>query len=120
VQDPRAGLRAPLGDGLSMRRPHARRRFGRARLARHRVRGGGPMNVPVLPKAKMNVPEFLAWAEMQSEGRFELVDGEVVAMSPECLLHGLVKLAVARALEDAVQAAHVPCTVFPDGSSVVI
>jgi hypothetical protein len=28
----------------------------------------------------MKVPEFLAWAETQSEGRYELVDGEITAM----------------------------------------
>ena len=34
------------------------------------------------PKPRMNVDEFLAWAE-DRPGRFELVDGEVFAMSPE-------------------------------------
>lgn len=77
------------------------------------------MNVPV-PKVKMTVPEFLAWAESQSEGRFELVDGTVVAMAPERVRHSIVKFAVARALDDAVQAAKLPCTVFTDGPAVVI
>jgi Uma2 family endonuclease len=69
----------------------------------------------------MNVPEFLAWAEGQPDGRgYELVDGEVVAMAPERVLHNLAKLAVARALEDAVRGANLPCTVFTDGVTVKI
>jgi Uma2 family endonuclease len=78
------------------------------------------MNAPALPKQRMKVPEFLAWANEQLGGRYELVDGEIVAMAPERLRHALVKLAVARALEDAVRVAGLPCTVFPDGATVVI
>jgi len=74
-----------------------------------------------LPTKRMNVPEFLAWAQGQPEGRgFELVDGEVVATAPQRLLHNLAKLAVARALEDSVRAARLPCTVFTDGVTVRI
>src|SRR5437870_13304321 len=43
MQDPRAGLRAPAGDGLHLPRPHAGRRIGDPWEPRHRVRGGGPM-----------------------------------------------------------------------------
>jgi Uma2 family endonuclease len=68
----------------------------------------------------MNVAEFFAWAETQPRGRYELVDGVVVAMSPERARHNLVKLAVARALEDAIRAAKLPCIVFADGMAVVI
>jgi Uma2 family endonuclease len=78
------------------------------------------MNTHVAPKRRMKVPEYLVWAEAQPRGRYELVDGEVVAMAPERLRHNLVKLAVARALEDAVRAAGLPCTVFTDGATVVI
>ena len=49
-----------------------------------------------LPKQRMKVPEFLAWAEAQPQGRYELVNGEVVVMAPERVRHNLVKLAVAR------------------------
>ena len=45
VQDPRAGLRAPAGHGLHVPRPHAGRRVGDPRLARHRVRGGRPVRL---------------------------------------------------------------------------
>jgi Uma2 family endonuclease len=77
------------------------------------------MNI-ALPTQRMNVPEFLAWAEAQPRGRFELVDGEVVAMSPERLLHTFVKLEVAVALREAIRAARLPCIVFTDGATVVI
>ena len=78
------------------------------------------MNAPVASKARMNVDEFLAWAAGQPGGRYELVDGEAVAMSPERVLHNLVKLAVATALREAVIKAGAPCTVFTDGIAVVI
>src|SRR5256884_1643261 len=71
-------------------------------------------------KRRMTVPEFLTWAAAQPRGRYELVRGEIVAMAPERVRHNLVKLAVARALSDAVARAALPCTVFTDGMTVVI
>jgi Uma2 family endonuclease len=68
----------------------------------------------------MRVPEFLAWAAAQPRGRYELVDGEIVAMAPERARHNLAKLAVARALGDAIARARLHCTVFTDGMTVVI
>ena len=78
------------------------------------------MNAPGVPKLRMKVDEFLAWADAQAHGRYELVDGEIFVMSPERARHNLVKLAAAVALRDAVRAAKLPCTVFTDGISVVI
>jgi Uma2 family endonuclease len=68
----------------------------------------------------MKVPEFLAWSARQYGGRYELVDGEVVAQAPERVRHNLVKAAVYVALKDAVKAARLPCTVFTDGVAVRI
>src|SRR5450432_2072908 len=48
MQDPRARLRAFAGDGFHLPGPHARRYFGRARLARHRIRGGRSMRAPAM------------------------------------------------------------------------
>ena len=73
-----------------------------------------------IPKTRMKVPEFLVWAEAQAEGRYELVNGNIVMMAPERVRHNLMKLAVARTLEDAVKAAGLSCTVFTDGVAVVI
>jgi Uma2 family endonuclease len=79
------------------------------------------VNAPVLPKMRMKVREFLTWAEKQPNGkRYELVDGQIVAMAPERARHNLAKLAVAIALRDAVKAARLPCTVFTDGVAVAI
>jgi Uma2 family endonuclease len=72
------------------------------------------------PKQRMTVSEFLVWASAQKRGRYELVRGEVVAMAPERARHNLVKLAVAKALSEAVARANLPCTVFTDGMTVVI
>jgi Uma2 family endonuclease len=69
---------------------------------------------------RMTVAEFLDWAAAQPRGRYELVRGEVVAMAPERVRHSLTKLAVAVALRDAVKRAALPCTVFPDGMTIVI
>src|SRR5690606_2784886 len=44
VQDPRAGLRLPAGPRLPLARPHAGRRGGDHRLARHRLRGDRPVS----------------------------------------------------------------------------
>ena len=73
-----------------------------------------------LPKQRMKVPEFLAWAEAQPQGRYELVNGEVVVMAPERVRHNLVKAAAFRALDNAVRTARLPCTVFTDGVGIVI
>ena len=42
-------------------------------------------------RGRMTVDQFLAWAMAQPEGRFELVDGEVVAMAPERAGHARLK-----------------------------
>lgn len=76
------------------------------------------MNAPAA--IRMKVPEFLKWTEAQTRGRFELVNGEVVAMAPERARHNLAKGAAYRALGDAVASASLPCTVFSDGMTVTI
>ena len=71
-----------------------------------------------LPKPlRMTADEFLAWA-MEQEGRFELASGEVVAMAPERAAHARAKLAVARALGDAIRDGNLPCEAFTDGMAV--
>jgi len=73
------------------------------------------------PAAKpMTASAFIDWAMAQPTGRYELVAGEVVAMSPERVGHARVKFAAARAMDRAVHDAGLACEVFPDGVSVVI
>ena len=69
--------------------------------------------------ARMNVDEFLAWAEKRP-GRYELEGGVVVGMSPERTRHAEAKAAVHSTLYGAVKAAGVPCRVLPDGMTVRI
>lgn len=71
------------------------------------------------PPAKMTVQEFLDWAEDQP-GRFELIDGVPVAMSPERLGHARTKHRVARALENAIVDAKLECEMAPDGMTVKV
>ena len=42
----------------------------------------------VAPRPPMKVAEFLTWAEAQPQGRYELVDGKIVAMAPERFVLG--------------------------------
>ena len=71
------------------------------------------------PTPRMTVDEFLAWAE-ERPGRYELCDGEVVAMSPEQAVHARTKGAVYAALVSGIKAAALACEAFPDGMTVRI
>ncbi|MDX2265847.1 MAG: Uma2 family endonuclease [Hyphomicrobiales bacterium] len=67
----------------------------------------------------MTVDEFLVWAEGR-EGRYELHDGEVFAMSPQRASHLEAKLAISIALRDAIKSAKLNCFSVPDGATVRI
>ena len=66
----------------------------------------------------MTAEQYLNWSEAQPEGRFELVDGELVMMSPERARHVRAKYAVYVALSEATKAAAVKCHVLGDGIGV--
>ena len=69
----------------------------------------------------MTREEFLAWVERQPSGRFERIDGIVVAMAPERASHNLRKAAALDALRRAVRdAGLVSCQVFTDGMTVQV
>jgi Uma2 family endonuclease len=70
-------------------------------------------------RAKLTADDFIAWAMEQPRGRYELVRGEVVAMTPERVEHARVKFAVAKALEGALPARSA-CEVMIDGVAVRI
>jgi Uma2 family endonuclease len=82
------------------------------------------MNVSLVPDVRMNVEEFLAWSELHPEPedqRYELIDGEVVAVSRlEGIEHNRAKSAAFRALDGAVEAAGLPYPVFLKGMGVAI
>jgi Uma2 family endonuclease len=74
----------------------------------------------VVARTRMTSGEFIAWAMERPEGeRWELVDGETVAMSPERSGHALVKARVWRALDDGIRAG-LGCTAYPGGMAVAI
>jgi Uma2 family endonuclease len=70
-----------------------------------------------LPKHRMTVDEYLAWAEGQP-GRYELFAGTVYAMTPERAAHADVKYAVQTALLTGIRRAGLPCHMLPDGMTV--
>ena len=65
----------------------------------------------------MTVDEFLVWAESRP-GRYELLDGEVFAMSPQRARHAIVKYAAQTALSRAIDRTGLPCHMMPDGMVV--
>lgn len=73
------------------------------------------------PAAKrLTADEFLTWAEAQPTGRYELIDGEIIAMAPEKADHARAKFRTCSALQAAIKRAGVPCEAFVDGLSVRI
>lgn len=73
-----------------------------------------------LPKERLTLSEFLAWATKQPGGRYELMDGEVKAMAPELASHVRAKLRVARLLGDGIAKVGLDCEAFVEGLAVVI
>jgi Uma2 family endonuclease len=69
---------------------------------------------------RMTVPEFLTWAETQENPRYELIDGQPVAMAPERSEHVRAKMRAANSLEAAIQRAGVACQAFVDGLTVAV
>jgi Uma2 family endonuclease len=69
---------------------------------------------------RMSVSEFLAWAQDQDRGRFELIDGQPVAMAPERVEHVEAKLNAANALTAAIGQARIPCKAYVEGLAVVV
>jgi Uma2 family endonuclease len=75
-----------------------------------------PMNV-ALPRS-LNVDQYLAWAERQEQGKYELIDGVVIMQQSQQWGHAKIKFAVARALDDAIRQTKVGCYVGADGPTV--
>lgn len=77
----------------------------------------GMSEAPAMPPQPMTADDFIAWA-MEQDGRYELTDGQIVAMAPERVVHAIIKGNVFRALGDAIAHAGLPCRAFPDGIAV--
>jgi Uma2 family endonuclease len=74
----------------------------------------------VEPCQRMTRAEYHAWSEQQLAGRFERIDGVVVAMAPERVEHNDRKMLAWLALRRAVRDAALPCHVNGDGMTVEI
>lgn len=73
-----------------------------------------------LPETKMNADEYLRWCDAQERGRFELVQGDVVMMSPETIRHIEVKSEAWLALRNALKSVNSNCRAIGDGAGVQI
>ena len=70
---------------------------------------------------RMTVEAFIAWCDAQpDERRYELVHGEIVAMSPKRTGHAKKKLAAVNALIRGIELAELACWALPDGITVPI
>jgi Uma2 family endonuclease len=73
------------------------------------------------PETPMTRAEFLAWLEQQPSGRFERIDGIVVAMAPERASHNRRKRVACNALQRAASKAGLTsCEAFADGMTVQV
>jgi Uma2 family endonuclease len=70
--------------------------------------------------ADLTADAFIEWAMRQPAGRFELLRGEIVAMSPERVGHARVKKEVLKAFDTALLRAESGCEAFGDGMAVRI
>ncbi len=62
--------------------------------------------------------EYRHWCEMQPRGRYERIDGLIVAMAPERVGHARTKASVYIALKQALTRAGLGCEALPDGVTV--
>ena len=61
------------------------------------------------PPAEMTIADFLAW-DAPGGGRWQLVDGEPIAMAPASRTHGALQLELGRLIGNHLLASGSPCT----------
>jgi Uma2 family endonuclease len=77
------------------------------------------MNIAL--RRPFTVEEYLAWAATQRDlPRVELINGQIVAMTPERVEHIEIKVAAVIALKKAIARAGTPCHALGDGMTVRI
>ena len=72
------------------------------------------------PVGRMTFDQFVDWAAAQERGRFELLDGEIHAMSPERVSHNETKQLAWLALREAIRLRGLPCKAYGDGLTMKI
>lgn len=73
-----------------------------------------------IPPGPMSREAFLAWAEQQPRGRYERLDGRIIAMAPERASHVRVKQHAWQALHAATKEKPCDCEALVDGLSIAI
>jgi Uma2 family endonuclease len=68
----------------------------------------------------MSRQEFRRWAEQQGDEKYERVAGEPVAMSPERVIHALLKARIWQLLDREIRRQQLNCQALPDGVTVEI
>jgi Uma2 family endonuclease len=72
------------------------------------------------PELRLSREDYRRWVDARPNGRFERIEGVVVAMAPERAGHNDTKALVWLALRQAVAAAGLPCHVYADGMTVEV
>ena len=70
------------------------------------------------PDRRYSREEYRRWCDTQPSGRYERVDGRIVAMAPERGAHLRAKAAAFKALGRAIAVAGADCQALPDGATV--
>ena len=73
-----------------------------------------------LAPQRLTVEEFIAWAQAQADGRYELEEGQIIKMASETVGHIRAKFLVAVAMTRAVKEAAIPVFVLTGGATVRI
>ena len=71
-----------------------------------------------VPARSVTREEYRRWCDAQPGGRFERIDGHIVAMAPERGAHLRMKAQIFLALRRAVAESGLPCQALPDGATV--
>jgi len=69
----------------------------------------------------MTVDEFIPWAMARPETEhYELIAGDIVAVTPERLVHTRARLRIGRRLAEAIERVGLPCEAFIHGMAVQV
>ena len=71
------------------------------------------------PPERMTRAAYRAWSEGRA-GRYERIQGVVVAMAPERVSHNLAKANTWRLLREAILCTDLPCQIFTNGMTLEI
>lgn len=70
------------------------------------------------PERRMTADEFALWTPPEDGQKYELVNGEIVAMGNDRARHNRTKFATGRAFYNAIERAGLSCEAFIDGFGV--